>query len=121
MAKIPENINSYGIYYSDSSLLEKIANVARKEGKKVIKKVVKLALTLYYVLISGDVPFENKAQIIGALGYFIFPQDGVPDYIPLVGYGDDFVVLLFVYNKVKSSITPDVENRVNDKMSSLGL
>lgn len=64
MTKISENISSYSKHYSDSSLLEKIANVAKKAGKKVIK----LALILYYVLKLESVPFKNKAQIIGALG-----------------------------------------------------
>lgn len=60
MTKISENISSYSKHYSDSSLLEKIANVANKAGKKVIK----LALTLYYVLKLESVSFENKVQII---------------------------------------------------------
>ena len=33
MTKISENISSYSKHYSDSSLLEKIANVAKKAGK----------------------------------------------------------------------------------------
>ena len=116
MAKTPENINSYGNHYSDSDLLDKIKNVAGKAGKEVIK----YALTLYYLLKSDNVPFAHKAEIVGALGYFILPVDLIPDFIPIAGFSDDLAALIFVYNKVKSSITPDVERNVNAKLRSLG-
>ena len=117
MTKTPEHIHSYGKHYSDSSLLEKIANAAGKAGKEVIK----YALTLYYLLKSDNVPFKHKAEIIGALGYFILPVDLVPDFIPIAGYSDDLAALIFAYKKVKSSITQDVEYKVNAKLRSLRL
>lgn len=116
MAKTPENISSYGKNYSDNGLLNKVASVAGKAGKEVIK----YALTLYYLLKSDNVPFAHKAEIVGALGYFILPVDLIPDFIPIAGFSDDLAALIFVYNKVKSSITPDVERNVNAKLRSLG-
>lgn len=116
MAKTPENINSYGKHYSDSDLLSKVKSVAGKAGKEVIKYV----LTLYYVLKSDNVPIRYKAEIIGALGYFILPVDLIADFIPVAGYSDDLAGLVWVYNRVKDSITPDVERNVNAKLRSLG-
>ena len=116
MTKTPENISSYGKHYSDNDLLDKIKNVAGKAGKEVIKYV----LTLYYVLKSDNVPLRYKAEIIGALGYFILPVDLVPDFIPIAGYSDDLTALIWVYKRIKDSITPDIENKVNAKLRSLG-
>ncbi len=39
---------------------------------------------------------RSKAIIIAALVYFIMPVDMIPDYIPLVGYVDDGMVLAAV-------------------------
>ena len=117
MAKIPENLSSYGNNYSDSDLLGKVSKVAGKAGKEVIKHV----LTLYYLLKSGNVPFMHKAEIVGALGYFILPLDLIPDVIIGLGYTDDLAGLVYVYNKVRSSVTPDVERNVNTKLRSIGL
>lgn len=49
---------------------------------------------LFYTLQKPDVPPHVKGIIIGALGYFIFPVDIVPDIVPVVGYADDLSALL---------------------------
>ena len=47
------------------------------------------ALTLYYCMMAPGTPVWAKATIAGALGYFIFPLDVIPDIISPVGYTDD--------------------------------
>ena len=60
---------------------------------------------------------KDKAIIIGALGYLISPLDAVPDAIPIAGLSDDLGVLLYVLNKVWSSVDDDMKNQAREKLS----
>ena len=82
--------------YSESRLWEKIKKVAKKAGIKVIYYV----LLLFYALQSENVTMAEKALIVAALGYFILPLDFIPDFIPIVGYGDDAAVLYGLIKKL---------------------
>jgi uncharacterized membrane protein YkvA (DUF1232 family) len=73
----------------ETSFWKKIKQSATAAGKAVILQ----ALTLYYCSRDSDTPAWAKGIIISALGYFIFPLDAIPDFIPLTGYSDDFGAL----------------------------
>lgn len=110
---IPKNIEKYQKYYSDSRFWRKVLTLGRKAGLKVVYA----ALLLYYLMVDGSVPVKDKIWITGALGYFIFPVDLLPDFlIPPVGFSDDLAVLLFALNKVKTSITPQVNLRAKESL-----
>lgn len=100
-------------YYSDSKFWNKLGKVALHLGRKVCY----YALTLYYVLKSPDVSLGNKTIILSALGYLILPLDLVPDAIPVAGLADDAAALKLTYETVKTSVTPEIEKKVNDKLS----
>jgi uncharacterized membrane protein YkvA (DUF1232 family) len=51
-----------------------------------------------------DVPWKSMLIIIAAVIYFINPIDLLPDVLPLVGFTDDFGILLWVYNTVNIEI-----------------
>ena len=56
-------------------------------------------LKLIYELLSDPsfrVSWTTKSWLVFALGYFIMPLDLIPDYLPIVGYFDDYTVLLWV-------------------------
>ncbi len=112
-----EHIADYGKYYSEASLWSKIQAVAKKAGKPIIS----LALKLFYVLISTEVPVQYKTIIIGALGYFILPTDLLPDFIVGLGYTDDLTALLAVYATVKKNVTPEIERQVALKLKEWGI
>ena len=76
-----------------------------------------MALILYYLIQSDKVSLKDKAIIIGALGYLISPLDAVPDAIPIAGLTDDLGVLLYVLNKVWSSVDDDMKNQAREKLS----
>jgi uncharacterized membrane protein YkvA (DUF1232 family) len=38
-------------------------------------------------------PSRVKLLIVGALAYFVMPFDGIPDFLPLMGFSDDAAVL----------------------------
>jgi uncharacterized membrane protein YkvA (DUF1232 family) len=80
----------YAESYSEEKLFKKIARFAKNVGIKLIY----LALLLFYTLEQPTTPLLAKSIIVGALGYFILPTDFIPDFIPIVGFSDDFTALI---------------------------
>ena len=104
-------IEQYGHNYSHQNLWQKLANMAKRSGKKVVYNV----LLLYYVMTDSKTPLRYKSIIVGALGYFILPTDLVPDFIPGAGYTDDLAALIAVVQTVATCITPDIEAKAKQK------
>jgi uncharacterized membrane protein YkvA (DUF1232 family) len=105
--------------YSEESFSEKISNYAQVVGKEGIRDALVLyALVLYYTLrdSTGKVPASAKGAIIGALGYFIFPLDVIPDMIPVIGYTDDLAILASVMSLIALNIPPEAKQRANEKV-----
>ena len=98
----------YANKFSQSDFVEKIANIAKRAGAKLVYA----ALILYYTLQSDKVSAANKAMIIGALGYMISPLDVIPDAIPIAGLTDDLAVLLFVLKT-----DPDIQQKAKERLS----
>ena len=88
--KVPENVEKYSLYSSESDLWSKIKSVAKKAGVKVIYA----ALLLYYVL----------------------PIDLIPDVIPVVGYSDDLAAILWALHAVWSNVTPEIKAKAMYKL-----
>nr|WP_298378868.1 YkvA family protein [uncultured Halomonas sp.] len=76
--------------YSDEAFWNKVSRYAKKAGKTTLEP----GLKLYYSAQDPDTPVWAKTTIYGALGYFIFPLDTIPDVTPFVGYTDDVSVLV---------------------------
>ncbi len=112
-----EHIADYGKHYSEDNLWSKLQKVAKKAGKPLVSVV----LTLYYVLLSANVPVKYKTIIIGTLGYFILPIDLLPDVIAGLGYTDDLTALLAAHAAVKKNITPEIEQQVALKLKEWGI
>ena len=111
--KAPKEIEKYQKNYSESGLQHKIKSVARWAGAKVTYAV----LLLYYVLQSPTISKADKSKIYGALGYFILPTDLVVDFLPLVGYSDDFAALMIALHAVATNITPEIKAQAKAKLS----
>ena len=101
--------------YSDSKFWNKVKTLVKKAGAEIVY----MALLLYYVLKSPDVPYQQKLIIIGALGYLICPVDLIPDFIPVAGYTDDLAALAGAIAAVKANITPEIEAQAKAKANSL--
>ena len=103
--------NEYEKEYSDNSFWGKVKKFARIAGKDVIEK----ALQLYYAAQRPELPAWARSVIYGALGYFIFPADAIPDIIPAVGYADDLGVLVAAIATVSIYINNDVKAKARRK------
>ena len=109
-----ENTNIYEKYYNEGAFWHKIKNIAKKAGIKLIY----ISLLLYYTLCSSGVSKMDRTIIIGALGYFIFPLDIIPDYIPFIGYTDDLSILWYAYRRIRANLNYDIRAKAKMKLSS---
>ena len=51
------------------------------------------------------IPTMDKVKIIGAIIYVISTIDAVPDILPIIGFGDDIGVVVYVISKLGSLIS----------------
>ena len=61
-------------------------------------------LAAYYCAFDKATPLQVKTALVGALAYFVLPADAMPDLLPLLGYGDDALVLVTALKLVSSHI-----------------
>ena len=100
-------------YYSQDDFWKKLLDFARTAGREVVEN----ALSLYYAAQHPDTPAWAKTVIYGALGYFIFPLDAIPDLTPAVGFGDDLGALVVALATVAIHVTPEIKKRAKEKTS----
>ena len=98
--------------YSEPKLFDKIKKFAKKAGIKVIY----LALLLFYTLQQTETPRKAKSVIIGALGYFIFPMDLIPDFIPIAGFSDDLTALAGALVMVAMHVNEDTKRKAKERL-----
>ena len=106
---------NYQTEFSNSKFWAKVKVLVSGAGRQITY----LALLLYYVLTSPEVPHQQKLTILGALGYLICPVDLIPDFIPVAGYTDDLAALTAAIAVVKSSITPAIEEQARNKVDDI--
>jgi uncharacterized membrane protein YkvA (DUF1232 family) len=63
-------------------------------------------LSAYYCAFDRDTPVQVKATLVGALAYFVLPLDALPDFMPVLGFTDDAVVLATALKLVASHMQP---------------
>jgi len=88
-----------GKEYIEENFWEKVEKV----GKKL--SFTKDVKALYNYFSSGTIPWYRKSIVVGALVYFIFPIDSIPDLAPLVGYLDDLGVITAVIKYLGHELT----------------
>lgn len=94
---------------------ENIWNAIQENAEKVGIETTRVMLELFYVLKSPETSMINKTLIVTALGYQLLPDDVLPrEKFGLLGFLDNFVTIGFAYSKVKSSVTPQIANQVNN-------
>lgn len=93
--------------------------VIRENAPKVGIEATRIMLELFYVLKSPKTGIINKSLIVAALGYQLLPEDVLPrEKFGILGFLDNGITLAFAYNRVKSSVTPEIEQQVNNVLSS---
>jgi uncharacterized membrane protein YkvA (DUF1232 family) len=76
-------------------------------------------VSVYYCAMDPATPLQVKAILFGALAYFILPVDLLPDFMPLLGFGDDAAVLYAAVRSVLPHIKPEHRLRAKDALDRL--
>lgn len=73
-------------------LLVKLRKETRDKSKVIAGTTGAIVSTLGKLLSAlenPETPMHMKALIVGAVGYILLPFDLIPDFTPVIGYGDD--------------------------------
>jgi len=103
----------YSDKFSEINFWEKIKNYAIQAGQKTVYT----ALLLYYAFKRSETPAWAKRVVLGALGYFLSPIDGIPDLTPFLGYTDDLGVLSFGLVLIAGYINDEVRGNARKQMT----
>jgi uncharacterized membrane protein YkvA (DUF1232 family) len=71
--------------------------VSMRSAMRLLPNLLRLFRSL---LTSGEVPASVRVLILLLLAYLILPIDLVPDFIPVLGYADDVIVVAVVLRAV---------------------
>ncbi|KYC45317.1 MAG: hypothetical protein APG12_01263 [Candidatus Methanofastidiosum methylothiophilum] len=86
-----------------------------KELKEKTKSIENDIYALYKAYRDPRVPWYVKIIILFLLGYFISPIDLIPDFIPVIGYIDDILIisvtLYIIIKLIPEEVFQDCRNK----------
>jgi uncharacterized membrane protein YkvA (DUF1232 family) len=115
IARFFQNIDYDKIIHNAGLILEYI----KKQAIVGSKETTRTLLELYFVMMSDKTSKFNKFLIGAALAYQVMPNDFFPreDY-GILGIFDNAAVIYFAYKRVKKSITPEIQNKVDETLAN---
>ena len=106
----------------DAEVLESSSfdeNIITKVLIKAGRTIAKPALEVLEMTIDTYTPAQVRISLMAALAYLIMPFDLFPDFMPLVGFSDDFVALTAVLSIWSKYMTPAIRSRAMKKLNKL--
>ena len=94
-------------------------NVIVKILIKAGRTIAKPALEVLEMAIDPYTPTQVRVSLVAALAYLIMPFDLFPDFMPFVGFSDDFVALTAVLSIWSKYMTPSIRLRAEKKLNKL--
>ena len=89
----------------ESGLRQRIWNKLKRETANI--PFVEDALTAHYCAFDRNTPLYVKLALVGAVVYFLVPDDLIPDSIPVLGVADDAAVLAGAMKIFAAHIKPE--------------
>jgi uncharacterized membrane protein YkvA (DUF1232 family) len=92
---------------SKEEIIEKKRNKLNPAKFFMLFKQVKLAFEMlkdYKKKNYRNVPWKTIAIVTAAILYFLNPIDLIPDFMGLLGFTDDAIVLGFVFNSIREEL-----------------
>ena len=112
-----ENKKIYDTEVVDSSTIEPnpILKVLIRAGRTIAKP----ALEVLEMAIDPLTPPNVRVSLMAALAYLIMPFDLFPDFMPVLGFSDDFVALTAVLSIWSKYMTPSIRDRARRKLDKI--
>ena len=95
------------------NLRKKAKGWTREKTGKLGGKVAEYLFLLpdFFVLVTRlavdkRVPAKQKLLVTGVIAYLIMPFDIIPDFIPIIGYVDDLVLVVLGLNLILNEVDP---------------
>ncbi len=101
----------------ESSTLD--SNIILKILIRAGRSIAKPALEVLEMAIDPLTPTNVRISLIASLAYLIMPLDLLPDFMPVVGFSDDFVALTAVLSIWSKYMTPAIRIRAEEKLNKL--
>ena len=95
------------------------SNIILKILIKAGRSIAKPALEVLEMAMDPCTPTNVRISLITALAYLIMPLDLFPDFMPIVGFSDDFVALTAVLSIWSKYMTPAIRIRAEEKLNKL--
>ena len=114
--------NNYQEKVYDAEVLESSTfdeNIIIKILIKAGRTIAKPALEVLEMALDPYTPAQVRVSLMAALAYLIMPFDLFPDFMPLVGFSDDFVALTAVLSIWCKYMTPSIRPRAENKLNKL--
>ena len=101
----------------ESSILD--SNVIVKILSQAGRTIAKPALEVLEMALDPLTPTQVRISLVAALAYLIMPFDLFPDFMPVLGFSDDFVALTAVLSIWSKHMTPSIRMRAAKKLDRL--
>ena len=95
------------------------SNVILQILSRAGRTIAKPALEVLEMALDPLTPTQVRISLMAALAYLIMPFDLFPDFMPLVGFSDDFVALTAVLSIWSKYMTPSIRMRAAKKLDML--
>jgi uncharacterized membrane protein YkvA (DUF1232 family) len=96
-----------------------VFKIAIKNLKLKAKKLKKEIGALYLAYKRRDVPWYAKLVILLVVGYALSPVDLIPDFIPVIGYLDDLILLPIGITFAIRLIPSDIINECREQSENI--
>ena len=111
------NQNIYEAEVIESSTID--SNIILKILIKAGRSIAKPALEVLEMAIDPLTPTNVRISLIASLAYLIMPLDLLPDFMPVIGFSDDFVALTAVLSIWSKYMTPAIRIRAEERLNKL--
>jgi uncharacterized membrane protein YkvA (DUF1232 family) len=83
--------------------------------RKRLKELKASMWTFYYVYRHPETPRKAKILLGSLLAYFLSPIDLIPDFIPLIGHIDDYIILPIGIHFAKKMVPEEIIEECKQK------
>lgn len=109
-----ERVKNIDWHTKVNNLMDKLLPYALKAGRTATRPL----LQFYYVMADEKTTTLDRVLIYAAIIYTISPASLIPSSVyRLLGILDEGIAIIYVYNKIKDRITPEINSKVEGTLN----